>query len=273
MRYKVSKKLATAALATGLAFPGVMATSAAPASAGSYDGIGTGAVDIMTEPTAAGCQARNLPSSCTWYGAGVVVPNQWSPNEVITAYHIVEQVPNDGTSIFIKIPGQSTVYGGYVQRTDPKDDLAVLWIYDRTKPWPTAAQTFTTADVLGGNTSPAVGTQINNAGDAGGKSYTSNTGLDNNYGQVDNITLQPPLNPLNYYDYEGNLASLYNLIETNASCLPGDSGGPMWDDDLGGFFTPYVLAGINDRYSADGKHCYAIQIQWAIWDMLNTKPN
>jgi S1-C subfamily serine protease len=273
----LSKKIATAALATGLAFPGIVATSAAPAAATSgWGGIGTGAVDIMVGPTAAGCVAWGAPGwPCTVWGSGVVIPNQWSTNEVITAYHVVEQVPNDGTSIFIKIPGDTSgdYYKGYVQHVDPVDDLAVLWIFGKNgAAWPTAAPTFKAADVPNGNTSPAVGTHINASGNGNGNSWLFNTGMENNYGKVDNITLQPPLNPYNYTDHEGNQAHLYNLIETDTGCSGGDSGGPMWNDDMPGLVTPYYAAGIVDRFSADGKHCYVIQMQWAVWDMTHLDP-
>jgi hypothetical protein len=79
----------------------------------------------------------------------------------------------------------------------------------------------------------------------------------------------------NYNGYTVNgcnsgMGHCYNEIQTTRSTDKGDSGGP--EIDQGGPYDTNVgkVIGLNDMI--DANYSYAIQVQWAFWDMLNTRP-
>jgi hypothetical protein len=245
----LSKKLATAALATGLAFTGVVASSPA---AQAYPVIGTGVVDIYGPMTNARCEADGLADGCWEQGAGVVVDNQWSDNEVLTVDHVVR----DMVTVYIYDPYSEHQDYGYVQRVDVASDLAVVWIYKSYDP-PTnhftrSDYTYQTSLLTLGN--PNTGVSVKTEGDANenqshpGMYFTSGHGtiIDNNYNGY-------PVNGCN-----SGMGHCYNEIQTTRSTDKGDSGGP--EIDQGGPYDTNVgkVIGLNDMI--DANYSYAIQV-------------
>ncbi len=264
------KRAAAIACATALIFSaGVVTPAAHAAGLTPRGGIGAGEVSIYAGKVTSYCQAHNLGNSCHGYGAGTVVPNVWSNNEVITAYHVVEGSLNDGSQIFVKIPGQPTAYKAYVQRADPAGDIAVMWIFTGDFYNPTPAPQFEEADIVTSNA--PTNTDIAAVGNGNyGYSYIHNTPLDYNYGTVVNPNYNGPDNSV-YDPWTRTWTTTVNTIKTTATTSPGDSGGPLYNLDKPGYWGYGQVDGFNDVGGPIGTS-YAIQMQWAIWDMLNIRP-
>lgn len=263
---KISKRIAAGALALGLAFGGSMIM--APAAQAVRSGIGTGVVEIAGVYTSADDTRLGYPQGTASFGTGVVTPNQWGNNEVITNFHVLQGIPNDGSSIYIRIPGVRTAYKGYVQRWDVANDLAVLWIWggpNGTSAWPTAAPQFQESAVS--LSTPPNDMPVESCGDGYGDPFNYQTPLDCHFGTITNNWYSPA-----YYrrDYDGGLVTLYNVIKHSGQTVVGDSGGPMYIcNPVCGIF----VAGINaSSDSAPGNQSYAIQMWWAVQDMLSARP-
>jgi S1-C subfamily serine protease len=271
MRHKFGRKLAATAAAAGMVVGGIVA-GAPTAQASSPTLIGSGVVDIQVQYTSSYCQAHGQSDGQCWsYGTGVVVPNQWSSNEVVTDYHVIDGYA-PGNSIEIKDPYSNYYEFGYVQRMDPADDLAVIWIYDSYNTvtgftaspytWTPAAIT-TAAD----NQTPH-GTSVVMKGDAAGYSFLHGTAFDANYGTITNADMTPITCTRTY---DGGTYQLINTIQTTAPSAPGDSGGPLINiNDPSDPYNYGAVVGLNE--GCGSAHSYDIPIHWAIWDMLHTKP-
>lgn len=114
---------------------------------------------------------------------------------------------------------------------------------------------------------PANGASVESCGDGHGDPFNYQTPLDCHYGTITNNWYSP-----DYYrrDYDNGLVTLYNVIRHGGQTVAGDSGGPMYIcNPVCGIY----VAGINassDR--APGNQSYAIQMWWAIQDMLTLRP-
>lgn len=262
----VRKRVAAATCALMLTL-GSAVMAAPSAGAAVRNGIGSGAVDIAATYSTADCQRLGHPAGCASFGAGVVVPNPWNNNEVITNYHVIE----GATAIYIKIPGDQTDWWyGYLQHWDASQDLAVLWIYKAWSPSSgfTYAPQFQESNIVPGV--PANGRTVEALGDSNGDSFNYGTYMDYHYGTIVNdwystFSARRP--------YDGVTETLYNLIKSNAQTAEGDSGGPLIDTAAWqpGDQTAEV-AGINVGADTNGNYAYAIQIGWAIQDMLGSRP-
>lgn len=265
----ITKKIGAVTCAAALALTGMAVTGANPAQAAVRTGLGTGIVEVAGVYTDAENDARHQPRGTGSAGTGIVVPNVWGNNEVLTNYHVIEGIPNDG-SIWIRIPGKTTVYKAYVQHTSPTKDLALLWIWggaNGNSAWPTAAPQFQEAALYPGTASPPVGMHTLTCGDGFGIPFNTQAPLDCHAGVVINSSL-----PHNYVqrEFDGVVEDLLNTILTNGATVAGDSGGPMYacDPTCGIHVAGIEVAGDN----LPGTHSDAIQIQGAIKAMLTNKP-
>lgn len=250
LRKRIAATTASFALVFGASLVGAPAHATSP--------IGVGVVEIFGA-TVPGCQTNCQIA----VGTGVVVDNPWSTNEVLTVAHVVDAIAT-GNTIYIYDPYTQTVEAGYVQRKDDANDLAVLWIYDPRGVWPTAAPTFATAPIA--NANPDTGTLVFKQG-------SSNDPYDNK--------------PQTFATANGSVTNnadpvihcggrtLYNEVQTTYILHPGDSGGPLWDS-TSNIYDPNrgTVEALNDCTDlvAPYDHSYAIQIGWAYYDMLNTRP-
>ncbi len=254
----MKKRIAAIACATALLFAG--STIASPA-AHTSTVIGYGAVDILGQVN------HNCTGTCTYSeGAGVVVANPWGTNEVLTVDHVIAAMDPLST-IYIYEPSSGVWQYGYVQRTDPASDLAVLWIYSS---WSQqggivgSPYTYQTAGIAGGSNSPANGTQVESWGDHNSNWTHTGTWFDQADGTV--------VGSIN--GSCGGGAYLYNMIETTWMTQPGDSGGPLFNTKPGDPNEDLVV-GLNECSSVHGgagSSSEAIQIQWAYYDMLHLRP-
>lgn len=255
----IKKRVAAAGLALGLAL--ATSTVAAPVAHASTP-IGSGTVDVFGAEVA-GCTGTCLTAE----GAGVVVPSTLSDNEVLTVAHVVDAIA-PGNTIYIYDPIDQVTQFGYVQKKDDANDLAVLWIYGSYNPATNhfTRSSYTFAPSYVGPYNPGNTAQVKSYGDS-------------------NTNWSPPLAPYPYFaTATGTIVNrnypvlhcggrtTYNEIQTTFMTHPGDSGGPLYDIDgrdypYGDYYT---VVGINDcsDTAAPFNNSYAIQIGWAMYDML-----
>lgn len=266
----IRKKIAAVLCATALAVTGasVVAPEANAFPFTPRTGIGTGFVAVAVGATTTYCTQQGLAPGCGTTGSGILTPNQWSNNEIVTAYHVVEPIiANDGNHMFITFPGSGVVWPGYIQKTDPANDIAVIWIYGGSSglsAWPTPAPQFQEASVASTNVSngatvQAQGNENDIFSSPPGAWYSSSlvSVQNNNFNGTPNT----------WHDsYAGVDRTIYNTIQTTGITNHGDSGGPLL------LCNPvcFTVVGFNELLVSG--HSYAVQMAWAQWDMLNTHP-
>ncbi len=259
----IKKRLAAAALAMGLALgASVVAAPAARATGG----LGTGVVDIYGYYPGGSCDPQN-PVNC-FEGAGVVVDNPWSTNEVLTAWHVVAGL--DPAHIFIYDPYTETTQLGYIQKHDAANDLAVLWIYQSYSPqhgFTASPYTFATLQ-LAADSSYNGGSVFSEGDHNSNWEYPGQLTFDTASGTILNNRYNGP----NGTGFRcGSAPPIYNVIRTTYMTAPGDSGGPLFATS--GYDSGLVI-GLNDCSDLSGHNVEseAIQAAWAWWDMLHTFP-
>jgi len=227
-------------------------------------GIGVGIVEIFGAEVA-GCQTNCQVA----FGTGVVVSNPYSTNEVLTVAHVIDAIA-PGNTIFIYEPYTETIMAGYVQRKDDPDDLAVLWLYDPTKTWPTAAPTFATTPMS--NANPGNGTIAFGEGSSNNPWGNKPATFATENGTLVNNSYNGP----NGTGLVFGSRTLYNLMETTYMSQPGDSGGPLYDSTAN-IYDPNrgTVMGLDEGSDAgpNPQHSYYIQIGWAYWDMCGQYTN
>ena len=174
-------------------------------------------------------------------GTGIVLT---SFGEVLTNNHVIR----GASSIHVVLPGTHTSYSARVLGYDVTADVAVLQLQRAS-----GLATVTIGDsskLARGQTVTAVG----NAGGAGALAVT--TGTITGLGRTITVT-----------DDQGGSVQLADLVETDASLRPGDSGGPLLDNahhvigmDSAASAT-FTFRGTNDAYAIPINRAFAIAKQ------------
>lgn len=174
-------------------------------------------------------------------GTGIVLT---SSGEVLTNNHVIR----GASTIHVVLPGTHTTYSARVLGYDVTADVAVLQLQHASR-----LATVTIGDsskLARGQTVTAVG----NAGGAGSLAVT--TGTITGLGRT--ITVS---------DDQGGSVQLADLVETDASLRPGDSGGPLLDSahrvigmDSAASAT-FTFRGTSDAYAIPINRAFAIAKQ------------
>jgi S1-C subfamily serine protease len=136
-------------------------------------------------------------------GTGMVLT---SSGEVLTNNHVIR----GATTIKVIVPQTKKTYAARVLGYDPSADVAVLQLKN--------ASGLATVEI-GDSSKIASGQSVTAVGNAGGTgSLTVTTG-----------TITGLHRTITVSDDQGGAVQLHNLVETNASLQPGDSGGPLLD--------------------------------------------
>jgi S1-C subfamily serine protease len=138
-------------------------------------------------------------------GTGMVLT---SSGEVLTNYHVVE----GATEITVTVATTGNTYDATVVGSDETADVALLQLQDATGLDPISVD----------DDAVSVGDDVTAVGNAGGTGTLSAAG-----GTV--TSLRSTITTSSEGSVEGE--TLTSLIETDADVVPGDSGGPLIDDD------------------------------------------
>lgn len=225
---------AIAVLVVGAGFVGFTTTQAGAQSSGGADAQAIAAkvnpAVVSITNTLAGGQGQAA-------GTGMVITPS---GEVITNNHVIQ---NAG-SIRVRIGGTGRSHSAEVLGYNVREDIALLKVDGVSD-----LKTVTT------DTSPSVGESVVALGNGGGRGDTAEptTGSVTAVGEA--ITVG---------DLGGSAHRLTNLIRTNASLQPGDSGGPLIDADADviGVNTAASTGGF--RFGSGSRTGFAIPIKTAL---------
>jgi S1-C subfamily serine protease len=225
---------AITALVLGAGFVGFITTQAGAQSSG---GLDAQTIADKVNPAVASITNSLADGQGQAAGTGMVLTPS---GEVITNNHVIQ---NAG-SIRVRIGGTGRSHSAQVLGYNVREDIALLKV-DGVSDLKTVMP----------DTSPSVGESVVALGNGGGRGNTADptTGSVTAVGEA--ITVG---------DLGGSAHRLTNLIRTNASLQPGDSGGPLIDADgeVIGVNTAASTGGF--RFGSGSRTGYAIPIKTAL---------
>jgi S1-C subfamily serine protease len=225
---------AITALVVGAGFIGFTTTQAGAQSSG---GLDAQAIAAQVNPAVVSITNTLAGGQGQAAGTGMVIAPS---GEVITNNHVIQ---NAG-SIRVRIGGSGRSHSAQVLGYNVREDIALLKV-DGVSDLKTVSP----------DTTPSVGESVVALGNGGGRGNTADptTGSVTAVGEA--ITVG---------DLGGSAHRLTNLIRTNASLQPGDSGGPLIDGDgeVIGVNTAASTGGF--RFGSGSRTGFAIPIKTAL---------
>jgi S1-C subfamily serine protease len=211
--------------------PAQPSTGSAPADAAAVSAkVTPGIVDINTQ-----LSYQNSAAA----GTGMVLT---SSGEVLTNNHVVD----GATTVSVTIPSTGRTYSATVVGTDPTEDVAVLQLKNAS-----GLKTIPTGD----SSAVQAGDSVVALGNAGGRGGAPS---------VVTGTVRAVDQTITASDQGGaNAETLNGLIETNAPIQPGDSGGPLANNN-GQVIGMDTAASTARRFNAGAAVSFAIPINHAL---------
>ena len=181
-------------------------------------------------------------SSAQGAGSGMVLS---SDGYVLTNYHVVQS----STEVQVEVASTGRSYTATVVGHDASQDVALLKLADAT-----GLQTVTIDD----DGDPAVGDTVTAVGNSEGQGYLS--------AAEGRVTATDASITVSSETASSGSESLTDVLKTTAGALPGDSGGPMFDDEgeVVGITTAGEQASTGARTQAVTVASYAVPIQRAM---------